>query len=233
MYTDKFLDNLPINSIEAAMVLINELHACVGASGIRRSDVEDGYAFFLLFCSENKEIHSSSLPALEYCHNNPADCIERAQSDIHDQYKKHQAVIQDSNARKRWERLQAKRQGILLEYEFTDKEHEDLQSLLNQLRSTIQQHDELTEEHRQRLLRRVEKVQQELHKKVSDIDRFWGLCGESAVVMKKFGKAAGPFLPILSKIVDIVLGKVLEAEGLPAGKLAVFELPDVSQSHEE
>jgi hypothetical protein len=51
--------------------------------------------------------------------------------------------------------------------------------LINELRDELSKESELDEAHKQRLLKRLEALQKELHKKVSDLDHFCGLLGDS------------------------------------------------------
>ena len=72
-------------------------------------------------------------------------------------------------------------------YEFTQGDLERVQLLINEIRTHISQVRDLEQGHRQRLLKRLENLQAELHKRVSDLDRFWGLVGDAGVVLGKLG----------------------------------------------
>ena len=97
-----------------------------------------------------------------------------------------------------------KKFGALFLYEFTDGDLSRIQELLNELRNHIEDADGLEEEHRQRLLKRLERLQGELHKKVSDLDRFWGLVGDAGVVLGKLGEGAKPIVDRIREISEIV-----------------------------
>jgi hypothetical protein len=66
-------------------------------------------------------------------------------------------------------------------------------------------------------LKRLESLQAEMHKRVSDLDRFWGLIGDAGVVLGKFGKDAKPFVDRIRDIADIVWRTQSRAEELPSG----------------
>jgi hypothetical protein len=106
-------------------------------------------------------------------------------------------------------------------YEFTDGDLQKVQQLLNELRDIISQSELFTAEHQQRILRKLEKLQSELHKKVSDLDRFWGLIGDAGIVIGKFGKDSKPFVDRIREIADIVWRTQSKAEELPSG----FKIP--------
>ena len=76
--------------------------------------------------------------------------------------------------------------GKKFAYEFSQGDIERIQTLLNDLRSLVSAADKFKPDHQQRLLARLEALQRELHKKVSDLDRFWGL-----ITAGKFPAACG------------------------------------------
>lgn len=102
-------------------------------------------------------------------------------------------------------------------YEFSQGDLEKVQALINSLRGEISACNDLEEDHKQRLLRRLEKLQGELHKKVSDLDRFWGLIGDAGVVLGKLGNDAKPLVDRIREIADIVWQTQARAEELPSG----------------
>ncbi|AZN37189.1 hypothetical protein [Iodobacter ciconiae] len=102
-------------------------------------------------------------------------------------------------------------------YEFSQGDLDRVQALVNQLRELIADAGHFEKEHQQRLLRRLEKLQSELHKKVSDLDRFWGLIGDAGVVIGKLGEDAKPIVDRIREITDIVWQTQSRAEELPSG----------------
>lgn len=102
-------------------------------------------------------------------------------------------------------------------YEFSQGDLDRVQVLLNQLRDLIRASKDLEAEHQQRLLRRLEKLQSEIHKKVSDVDRFWGLIGDAGVVIGKLGNDAKPIVDRIREITDIIWQTQSRAEELPSG----------------
>lgn len=102
-------------------------------------------------------------------------------------------------------------------YEFSQGDLDRIQHLVNDLRKLIADSEALHEEHRGRLLKRLEKMQSELHKKVSDLDRFWGLIGDAGVVVGKLGTDAKPIVDRIKEIADIVWQTQARTEELPSG----------------
>ena len=102
-------------------------------------------------------------------------------------------------------------------YVFTQGDLERIQLLINQLRTLVAESTIFEAEHQRRLLLRLERLQAELHKKVSDLDRLWGLVGDAGVALGKFGKDVKPMLDRIREIVDIVWRTQARAEELPSG----------------
>lgn len=102
-------------------------------------------------------------------------------------------------------------------YEFTDGDLNRIQQLINELRDLVRNNDELEDAHKQRLLKRLEQMQSELHKKVSDLNRYYGMMGEAGVMLGKFGEGAKPFVDRVKELADIVWRSQARAEELQSG----------------
>ena len=107
-------------------------------------------------------------------------------------------------------------------YEFSEDDLKRVQELINKLREDISNSDLFESDHQRRLLKRLEKLQSELHKKVSDLDRFWGLIGDAGVVIGKFGKDVKPMVDRIREIAGIVWRTQSKSEGLPSGTKIPF-----------
>ncbi len=77
--------------------------------------------------------------------------------------------------------------GMGFAYEFSEGDLNKVQTRINELRDLIFESPVIEDNHKQRLLKRLERLQSELHKKMSDLDRFWGFVGDASVVLGKFG----------------------------------------------
>jgi hypothetical protein len=107
-------------------------------------------------------------------------------------------------------------------YEFSETEYKRVHELVRELRDLIRSSSLITEEHKRRLLRRLEAMHAELHKKTSDIDRFWGFIGEAGIAMRKFGEDLAPISERVLELGGIVITVIFAKEGVKA-------LPEVSQ----
>jgi hypothetical protein len=107
-------------------------------------------------------------------------------------------------------------------YEFSEEDFRRVHELVRELRELIRSSSLITEDHKRRLLRRLEAMHAELHKKTSDIDRFWGFIGEAGIAMRKFGEDLAPISERVLELGGIVITVIFAKEGIKA-------LPEVSQ----
>jgi len=107
-------------------------------------------------------------------------------------------------------------------FEFSDADFKRVQDLINELRELFYGSTLITEEHKRRLLRRLEAMHGELRKKTNDIDRFWGFIGEAGIAMRKFGEDLAPISERVLELGGIVMTVIFAKEGIKA-------LPEVSQ----
>lgn len=105
-------------------------------------------------------------------------------------------------------------------YEFSDADFNRIQELINQLRDLIQKAVLIPQQHKNRLLKRLEAMQKELHKRTSDIDRFWGFIAEAGIVARKFGEDLQPINERVGELGRIVIAVIMSQEGIHA-------LPDI------
>lgn len=99
-------------------------------------------------------------------------------------------------------------------YEFTDGDLKRIQQLINELREMVSANTELDDGHKQRMLKRLEKMQAELHKKMSDISRFYELMGDAGVALGKLGEGAKPIVEAIKELAGIAWKSQARAEQL-------------------
>jgi hypothetical protein len=107
-------------------------------------------------------------------------------------------------------------------YEFPELDFKRVHELVRELRDLIRDSSLITDDHKRRLLRRLEAMHAELNKKTSDIDRFWGFIGEAGIAMRKFGEDLAPISERVLELGGIVITVIFAKEGIKA-------LPEVSQ----
>lgn len=114
-------------------------------------------------------------------------------------------------------------------YELSDEELSTIQRLLNELRELIAKSGELDARHKRRLMKRLEDLQRELHKQVSDFDNVWGLLVESAAYLGRAGEKAKPITDRLRDLKDIFWNNVKDRENLPRKQ----DFPELESRREE
>ncbi len=103
-------------------------------------------------------------------------------------------------------------------YEFGESDVSRLNSLIAELRQLIINAEELTEGHKQRLLRRLDGLQSEVAKKVSNVDLMWGVAGEVWMTAKTVianPEKANEWMTVIAKLLAIVAAAQAMAHGLP------------------
>lgn len=101
-------------------------------------------------------------------------------------------------------------------YEFTEGDVKRIQTLINELRDEIAKVKDLTDEHKQRIMKRLEKMQSELHKKMSSLDMFWGGLIDGSLAFKQIGENFKPVLDRLTELGKIGWNAASRAHGLPS-----------------
>ena len=104
-----------------------------------------------------------------------------------------------------------------LPYEPGVKELQRMGELLTQMATALSAFSALSEEHRARLVKRVERVRSELSSSMADFDRFWGLLGDARVMIVKIGDQARPLVSRLSELSELAWGIQARGEGISAG----------------
>lgn len=102
-------------------------------------------------------------------------------------------------------------------YEFSEGEIARLQDIVNELRKGIRDAKILTEDHRRRLLSRLEKLQAELHKNVPNLDIHLGTMVQIAAALGQSGEEVKPLVDRVREFVGIVAGVFRRSENLPPG----------------
>lgn len=99
-------------------------------------------------------------------------------------------------------------------YEFTSGDIERVQVLINELRELLSKEQRLDAGHKERLMKRLEALQQELHKKISTLDSFYVLVGDAGVALGKLGSDAKPLVDRIKELTQIGWKSQARAEQL-------------------
>ena len=154
--------------------------------------IYDNYKFKELY----KELYCCAITGDINEYNSLRECAD----DFHTIVKKLSIIHNNESMHNRYDKLHENE----FIYEFSEESIARIQTLVNELRDKINASNLFEDKHKQRLLKRLEKLQAEMHKKMSDVDRFWGLIGDAGVVTGKFGEDAKPFVDRIVEISQIV-----------------------------
>ena len=100
-------------------------------------------------------------------------------------------------------------------YSFSDEEYNSIQDHINNLRTKLQNSEDFDPNHKERLLKKLEELQKELHKKMSSLDKFLGGFLSVAHTLGLSAKEAKPFTNDVKDILDITLNAKSRGENLP------------------
>lgn len=216
IYTEEFITNLPSDT-NIALKRICE-HFNIFDSNVPYSTRVDEYdeyldAYALLEVFIKSKSLNDEIQKLDSSKFTNIDIIRKTFNDLLTKYEKLINLDQYEFSKNRY-------QGFfqnVFTYEFTAGDLERIQKLINELRESISKSPLFEENHRERLLNKLEGLQKELHKRVSSLDKFWGLIGDAGVAIGKFGTDAKPFVDRMKEIADIIWRTQAKAEELPSG----------------
>jgi hypothetical protein len=215
MFSDKFIDSIP-EDLPHGAIYITESFFIFHEDHFRESldshdDYMDYYYLFEAFLS-SKDYAFDPIIIDGNLKGNIDEVVEFFVSkNSHFQ----EIVTQEKayNSRERYSRIFSN----AFMYEFSEGDLKRIQVLINELRDNITNSELFDAKHQARILGRLEKLQSELHKKVSDVDRFWGLVGDAGVALGKFGNDAKPIVDRIKEITQIVWNTQARSEELPSG----------------
>lgn len=116
-------------------------------------------------------------------------------------------------------------------YEFAEPDFQRVQRLMDELRELFRGSTLIGEDQKRRLLRRLEAMRAEVHRKTNDIDRFWGFMGEAGIAMRKFGDDLAPISDRVLELGEIVIGVIFAKEGIRAlPELSRMLLPEEAEA---
>jgi len=227
MYNEQFLNNLPSDPYEAVKALSDEF---LKEHSSTTEDVENYDRYLEAFAAMEAFIAATGLPFSipkleEQAGTENVQTIAWFFQGLNDSVAK---KVHESTLNKKREKY-AKMFGTTFMYQFSDGDLARIQQLLNELRDSITKSELFDAKHKQRILKKLENLQSELHKKMTSLDGFWGLIGDAGVALGKFGQDAKPLVDRIKEISQIAWRTQARAEELPSGT----PLPLLSEGKKE
>ena len=217
MFDEKFVKELPQDILKAQQIICNHFREIKDKYGTKA----DSVAIFLkamAFARVFVEIHSLDLRVPDFDFNeHDITKIKRVDSFFNDwriSVNQKLKQIKDKGTYETAKDYYASMFGKGVFYEFSDDDFRRVQTLLNNLRDLLTKSEDFEEDHRTRLLKKLELLQSELNKKMSDFDRFWGFFIDSGIALTKFWENAKPFRDDIKEIIKIVSRTQAKAENV-------------------
>jgi len=218
LYSDEFIASLKTNPVQGAIEVCRMARGQLIDGGKEWEDSEyavltEAYALILELIETN--LLPIKVDSFNFVGNMAQDClnISKYLNVIEEKCIAEASLLHLNSYRSRFKASL----GSSFCYEFSQGDIERIQNLINEIRDQITATTKFEENHKQRLLKRLERLQAEVHKKVSDLDRFWGLIGDAGVVFGKFGNDAKPIVDRIREIAEIVWRTQARSEELPSG----------------
>ncbi len=215
-FSREFIERIPDDNDEAIVVIADEysrMRSQLGGGGEHDHDFLEAYAIIQAF-SESRSVNLQ-LPKVEPPRTN-RDSLFAVLNDAKGSANKR---IYARDAKAHFEFKEDEYRAFFSKapvYEFSEDSFARIQQLIDEIRTEIQKSVLVTEDHKRRLLRRLEAMQAELHKKTSDIDRFWGFIAEAGIVARKFGEDLRPLNERVAELGRIVTAVIMTKEGIQA-----------------
>jgi len=216
MFDDDFLDSLPDDPEDAAHLMCKHFKEI--DSTIEETQEEYYYDQYIeAFAAMEAFVKTIGLPFIvPTLVANKEENIQRIQTFFYEILKPlDKREINNKLSRAR-DKYKARFGGVFL-YLFSDGDLKRIQELINELRDLAVQSELFDAKHKERILKKLEGLQMEMHKKMSSLDKLWGLIGEAGVALGKFGKDAKPFVDRIREIAQITWRTQARAEELPSG----------------
>lgn len=217
LFSDEFLDSLPIDSVDAAIALLDRFviwhNELLEAERVKHhAEYIEGLGIVYSFL-ESRGVNYGEAKLTPSEQGNINNVVSFIQSCLGNQRsvqttRETERILGDAKERS------GIRFGNIFAVEFSDEEFDRVQVLVNELRSAIAKSDQFEPKHKQRVLARLERLQAEIHKKMSSLDLIWGLLGDFGIVAGKFGEDVGPLVKRVTELVTLGYSAQARAEGM-------------------
>ncbi len=223
VFDDEFVSQLPDDDVDACLQIaarFREFEASSRKKNMSPSDLYNRYleihGFLLSYIDARSPKVSLKAPSFQINRDVPA--VREAIKTIE------RSAKQDAEKRDQQRTFEVARDHYpsllpgTFAYEFLESDYNRIQELVGELRTLTTESIQIDPQHKRRMLKRIEKLQQELNKKMSNLDLFWGFLGEAGVALGKFGEDVKPLTDRICEILSIAARTEARANGLPAGK---------------
>ena len=236
VFEDGAFTSLPSDPYLAAHVLAGIFRTANSQGTIpadnRNAAFVEAYEMFRQFCADNGvEIKATPVELVADRSTNITRInvfFDRAYAELEPEVLarkiKTETVLAREAAHKRYIAITGK--GFV--YELSESDLEQIQKLINHLRKLLQDTKEIDDKHRARLLERLEAMQSELHRKMTNFEILWGYCIEASYAIARVGEAAKEIRKTIQEILKIAGIAASVAHELPSSTPPPLQLPEPS-----
>lgn len=225
-FTDIFIDKLPDDKYLALDSICSEFSKFDQEAGQKIQHIEyyfKALAIFKAYASTKDYPISEIQPG-----NDPNQNIHNIRNFLYQQRAEISKLLHTIYLEQQTQKYTDRFESISA-YVFSEDDFTSIQRLINEMRDIITTSEVITDNHKRRLLERLERMQRELHKATSDLDRFWGFIGEAGVAIGKFGNDIKPLVDRINELAKIVWKTIVLKETLLNNHMPI-SLPDSSNS---
>lgn len=219
-FSETYLESLPENPILAAHEMATKIvvadAAPTGRNSTNRAEIFEAHTLLFEFCKQ-------TFPKHLICPSpgDPEDLRGFLRSLIPEVNSVKARMAKEKNE-PQLQVLLSRVKGIQSPtYSFNTDDFGHIQQHINSLRQAVQESQSLSDDHSFRLLKRIEKVQNELHQKMKTVDHICMMVFDGMIAVTKLSKAgteaakeAAKLAFWLNAIQKILSHTVVEAEGL-------------------
>lgn len=224
LFDDKFIDDLSDNPVAAAREVCAKIlqHDREWDDQTRLANYENYLvAFGILDASDVAPLLRLKFPVIGTSKEQNIQIVRKTAEVVLQKAEERLAENITKNTLDWAKTLYGVRFGKLFCYEFSDADFARIQDLINELHDLLAACESLDPKPRDRILKRFEYFRNDLHKKMNDLDKFWGLYGDAGILFGKIGNDAKPYVDRITEITDIVWRTQARAENIPSS----VELP--------
>lgn len=228
-FSDDELANLPSDPLDAAEIICDRWEQFVKGdwSGTDPESLHNEFLrWFVLaqvFLESNKDIFGVAMPKLGVDMGDNIKNIRSFFGNLINVVSSLAIKRMTQNTVATYHAQIAAAMGQRLVFTFSDSDYSRMQKLINELRDLISKSEKIVDNHKTRLLRRLEQLQGEVHKTVGDVDRALGVILEVSAVARKIGEDMKPLSDRAREMAEIIMRVIASFQGFPR-----LTLPDLT-----
>ena len=232
IFSDDFIKRLPEDNMLALTAICDEYNSFsskyfndIGTRAIAEqysSELINAYAF-LLAIVESREIELPTKP-FDKLPDDPADAVERIDHTFKIISKYVGPIARNSTLKLAKERYLQTLNGFL--YEFSKGDIKNIKQLIKDLREQLESCKELDDDHKARVIKKLNDLDSEINIKMTNLDKTYALIVEAQILVHKLGEASKPYIQIIKTIVNFAWRAEARAEGLSSDTYLI--LPEES-----